>query len=402
MWTPWRHKALTEAAAPALAPTKPPPRLGFETDIPLGGTSLNNPGGNYPADRAEYMDQLHRAYLACPWASLAVEAVARTVTAGGLRLENDEMDLERRATPAKLPPDVARIAELLDYVNPTQDIRQLSRSSLLDLQIYGDAFIEVSWLGGYPVALYNLDCATMSINADEHGVVSGYNQRLDGSRTASLDPHQVIHLQLDSPRGGLYGTGPVERALQPIETWLFTQAILKSTMRKGDPPTVAYDFGLETSADDIKRWRQQYSVRNLGPANVGMPVTTQGLANLHELKTNRIAEYLATLNDCRDTIIATIGVPPRKVGIAEAGQLGGVGEGTSQDKTFRVNTCGPYAEMFCEKLTFHLVRMAFGVAGWKIAFGEVDWRDDAVVEGIRDQRLRSGAWTLNRYRFEIG
>jgi hypothetical protein len=141
--------------------------------------------------------------------------------------------------------------------------------------------------------------------------------------------------------------------------------------------------------------------RNVGPKNIGMPVTTKGGGVVTALRERQL-EYVLKLRDqVRDEIVATYGVPPRKVGIMEAGSLGGQGAETGQDKTFRVNTCQPIAELVLEALNFTLLR-AFGVVGWQLKFGDVDWRDDKTVEDIRDERLRSGAWTLNRYRTDIG
>ena len=85
----------------------------------------------------------------------------------------------------------------------------------------------------------------------------------------------------------------------------------------------------------------------------------------------------------------------------EAGSLGGAGAESGQDKTFRVNTCGPTSELVLEKFTFALCYQAYGVKDWRISFSEVDWRDDLVIEEIRDMRLRNGSWTANRYRDDI-
>ena len=68
------------------------------------------------------------------------------------------------------------------------------------------------------------------------------------------------------------------------------------------------------------------------------------------------------------------GVPPAKASIIESGNLGG-GTGEAQDKSFRVNTCAPIAELVLEKLNFAIVRMGFGIEGWRLKFEDIDWRD---------------------------
>jgi len=183
--------------------------------------------------------------------------------------------------------------------------------------------------------------------------------------------------------------------------WLFASATLKERFRKGDPPDLAVDLPASNSETEVRRWAAQYMQRNVGIKNIGMPVTTKGGGTVGELRARQL-EYVLKLRDqVRDEIVATYGVPPRKVGISEPGSLSGQGAETGQDKTFRVNTCQPIAELVLEALNFTLLR-AFGVVGWQLRFGDVDWRDDKTVEDIRDLRLRNGGWTLNRYRVDIG
>ena len=207
---------------------------------------------------------------------------------------------------------------------------------------------------------------------------------------------------MDAPRGGVYGKGPTEKALVASTTWLFYAGLLKETGRKGDPPHLHVDHPLEIGESEQKRWLQRYQVTNQGISNIGNPIQTRGGAGVKELSVNRIAEYKAAKDQSRDEILAEFGVPPRNLGIAEAGQLGGVSEGASQRKIFEVNTCGPIAELVLEKLNYYLVGEGFGITEWHLRFGEVDWRDDKAVDDISSQRLRDGRWTLNRARKEIG
>ena len=389
---------ITEAATSPIGRVAVPPTSGFVPDVPMGGTSVWNPGGTQgSASRREFADQLYGAYMACSWASACVDVIARTVTAGGLEItpDDDSQDVDNP------PPEVLRLQSLFDFVNPRENMRQLLRGIVTDLLIFGDAFVEIVYLGGLPVALYSLDSPSMIPIADEHGSVTHYTQALDPFRQAEFDPHEVMHFTLDSPRGGVYGIGGIQKALLPITAWLFTAGLIKETMRKGNPPKIHFDYPLEVDRNEMEVDRQKWIVKNLGIANVGNPYFTKGGAHPTDLKANQITEYLETLTQKRDEIIASLGVPPRKLSIAEPGQLGGTGEGATADKTFRVNTCGPLSELVLEVFNFDLLTIAFGISGWSIKIGEVDWRDDQVIENIRDQRLRNGSWTLNRYRQEI-
>jgi hypothetical protein len=397
-WFRSRREAISEATPAPTTPANTTP-AGYAYGIPVGGTTEFNQGSaSSDQDRRAMLEELYQSYLTCPWSSVSVDTIARTITAGGLEVVwNGDAE-----TAPKPPPEVLALRALLDFVNPTEDIRQLMRGVISDLEVFGDAYLEVVWIANRPVALYSLDVPSVCVIADEHGVVQKYVQVTELNQRAEFKPHEVIHFSLDTPRSGITGVSPTQKVLLPITVWLFTAATLKEVMRKGDPPNIHADFPQETSDTKITLWKSQYAARNLGARNIGNPITTKGGATINELKAYAVDEYLKTLDQKRDEILSGYGVPPSKAGVIESGNLGG-GTGTSQDKTFRVNTCGPVAEAVLEKLIFHLARQAFKVPlDWTMRFGDIDWRDDKVVDEISAARLKDGRWTLNRARAEIG
>ena len=395
----WPFNRSVEETAPETVAASNAPPTGYAYGIPVGGTTeYNQGGGGLDSDRRSMLEELYQAYLTCPWSSASVDTIARTITAGGIEVAwtGDTKDVP----PA--PPEVVALRRLFDFVNPNEDIRQLMRGIISDLLVFGDAFLEVVWLGDTPVALYSLDVPSMNILADEHGVITGYVQITENQQRAEFEPREVIHFSLDTPRSGINGVSPTQKVLLPITVWLFTAATLKEVMRKGDPPVMHIDFPQETSDTTIRNWKAQHASRNLGARNIGNPITTKGGATVNELKNYAVKEYLETLDQKRDEILSGYGVPPSKVGVIESGNLGG-GTGTSQDKTFRVNTCGPVGEAVIEKIVFHLARQAFKIPmEWTCRFGDIDWRDDKVIDEISSSRVKDGRWTLNRARAEIG
>lgn len=401
-YLPWlrnRDQTVEEATVPA----KLPERAGYEYGVPRGGLNEYNAsvGSSTQTDRRSTLQQLYEAYLACPWAWASVNAIARTVTAGGLVTDWDNDDGEGDEEQPDKPPQVLALERLLNYCNPTEDIRQILRNVITDLEVFGDAFIEVVWMAGIPVALYNLDCPTVTPIADEHGRIIGYVQVTDFGQRAEFEPDDIIHISLDAPRSGIFGVSPTQAAMLPITSWLFAASTGKEMFRKGLPPTVHADFPSGTAQSEMGRWRAQVAQQNIGPRNIGTPWVTKGGAQLNELQTGKVDQVEKYLDQKRDEIIACYGAPPAKLGIIESGNLGG-GTGESQDKTFRVNTCQPIAELILEKLNFHIAKRGFGVEGWHLKFADIDMRDSKTIEEIRDSRLRNGAWTLNRYRTEIG
>jgi hypothetical protein len=382
---------------------KEPARAGFATGIPIGGTTEFNAGGNTASssvDRYSSMRSLQNAYLTCTIASASVDVIARTATAGGIEvvpLGTVYSDL----VPPKATPQVKEVQELLRYVNPQMDIRQLMRGVLTDMLIFGDSFTEIVWVAGKPAALYPLDSTTISISADEHGTVKGYFQKTDTNRKTFFYPHEVIHVKFDTPGDTLYGVSPTQKAILPITTWLFFSALLQEDGKKGDPVRLHVDWPIALAEAEMKKLHQQFDVRNLGLKNLGNLFETKGGAQVKEIGVNQVTQWREVVKDMRDQILSEYGTPPSKVGIIEAGNIGG-GSGTSQDRSFRINTIGPIQELIMEKFSWHLLVKAYDISDWTLRFGAVDWRDDEVIERIRDLRIRNGTWTRNRAAADIG
>ena len=402
-----RTEDITEARKPATPanniPAKLPERAGWVNDIPEGGLNDVNAsmGASTSTDRRSSLREMWEAYLSCPWSWACVTAISRTVTAGGLVVDWDGDDGEGDKEAPDKPAEVLALENLIKFCNPTSDIRQLLRNVIADLQVFGDAFLEVTWWGKIPVALYNLDCPTTTPLADEHGVISGYVQVTDSGKRAEFKPHEVIHISLDAARPGVFGVSPTQAAMLPITAWLFAAALAKEMMRKGLPPSVHVDMPANTSQPEMRKWKDGYLAGNIGIKNIGSPVVSKGGAHLGEMQSGKVADVMASKNQSRDECVSCYGVPPSKVGIIESGNLGG-GTGEAQDRTYRIDTCGPVAELVIEKIQFAIAVNGFGVKDWHLKFPSLDYQDSQIIEDIRDQRLRNGSWTLNRYRAEIG
>jgi hypothetical protein len=379
-----------------------PGRTGFVPGIPQGGIDehIQAIGASDGSDRKTMLEELYQCYITVPWAWVAVQVIARTITAGGLYTDWDSDSGEGDEPPAK-PPAVVALERFYAFCNPAQDIRQILRNAIAALVVFGDALLEVVWDGPTPVALYNLDVPTTYPLADEHGTVTGWKQVTDFGQTAEFEAREVIHVSLDSARPGVNGTGPVQAMLQPMASWLYASATEKEMLRKGLPASLHVDLAAGTSDDEVTRWDNRYRARNLGTKNIGAPLLSTGGGKVTELQAGKLADVLAAKRDARDEILSGCGVPPAEAGVIESGNLGG-GTGDAQHRSMMINTCDPIGELLLEKLNYHIAVRGFGVQGWRSKFREVDYRDSTLIEQIRDTRLRNGAWLLNRYRADVG
>jgi hypothetical protein len=379
-----------------------PARTGFVPGIPAGGIDehIQSMGASTGSDRKTLLEELYDCYIAVPAAWVAVQVIARTITAGGLYTDWDADTGEGDEAPDK-PPEVIALERFYAFCNDTQDIRQIMRNAIAALIVFGDALLEVGWDGPTPVGLWNLDVPTTYPRADQHGVITGWVQQTDLGQTADFEPREVIHISMDSARPGINGVGPVQAMLNPMAAWLYAAATEKEMLRKGLPPLVHVDLAAGTSPDEVTRWDNRYRARNIGTKNIGAPLISTGGGKVTELQAGKLADVLAAKAAARDEILAGCGVPPAEGGVIESGNLGG-GTGDAQHRSFMLNTCDPVAGLLLEKLNFHIAVQGFGVKGWRSKFKEVDYRDSMVVEQIRDTRLRNGTWTRNRTAADIG
>jgi len=397
------EKKARAAVAAQAGPTRAiPARTGFVPGIPQGGIDehVQSVGASTGSDRGTQLEELYDCYIAVPWAWACVQAITRTITAGGLYTDWDADTGVGDEAPDK-PPSVVALERFYAFCNPEQDIRQLLRNAIAALIVFGDALLEVVWDGPTPVALYNLDVPTTFPRADDHGQVTAWVQQTDTGQRAEFEPREVIHISLDSARPGVNGISPLQAVLTPMAAWLYAAACEKEMLRKGLPMNVHVDLPASYSEDEVTRWDNRYRARNLGTKNIGAPLTSKNGGKVTELQAGKLADVLAAKKDARDEIISGCGVPPAEVGIIESGNLGG-GTGDAQHRTYMINTCDPIAELLLEKLHFCIAVQGFGVQGWKSKFREVDYRDSVVVEQIRDTRIRNATYTINKGRAEIG
>jgi Phage portal protein/ParB-like nuclease domain len=223
----------------------------------------------------------------------------------------------------------------------------------------------------------------------------------DTGLRAEFEPREVIHISLDSARPGVFGVSPTQAAQLSITAWIFAAACGKEMFKKGLPANVHVDLPQSMSEPESRRWRDKFLSGFLGIKNIGTPLMTKGGGKVTELQHGKIDDVIKGKDQSRDEIVAAYGVPPAKAGIIESGNLGG-GTGEAQDRTYRIDKCGPIAQLILEKLQFHIAVQGFGVKGWHLKFPALDYQDSEIIERIRDTRLRNGSWTLNKYRAEIG
>ena len=209
-----------------------------------------------------------------------------------------------------------------------------------------------------PIALWPLDCQTMSVISDEHGNIGrmvdgklvGYTQTTETGMRVDFEPHEIIHVKLDAPGASLYGVSPTSKAHVAIETWLFAASLLEQTMKRGDPPRLHVDWPMVLAEPEVRKASSQYASRNLGPRNIGNLFETRGAVQgggtkVTELSQNKI-EYSIAVRKAPGTTAPLYLRGPEAQGRRRRARLarrrGGRGGGRGTRTFPIVTTCGPY------------------------------------------------------------
>ena len=390
------------AMSPDLQARALPGRTGYVPGIPQGGIDeyQQSVGASTGSDRRSLMQELFDSYLSVPWSWTCVQVIARTITAGGLYTDWDADTGEGDEAPDK-PPAVIALERFYAFCNPTQDIRQLLRNAIADLEVFGDALLEVVWDGPTPVALYNLDVVTTYPQADEHGTVTGWVQLTDFGQRAEFEPRDVIHISLDSARPGITGVSPTQAMLQPMMAWLFAAAAEKEMLRKGLPPNIHADLPAGTSDTDVTRWDNQYRTQNLGSRNIGNPIKTRGGGKITELATGKLADILEAKDKARDEILSGYLVPPAEAGVIESREPGRRHRGQPAPRVHAQHLRADRRDRAGEA---ELPHRRAGLRGAGVAQQVQGGRLPGFDGGRADpgHQARNGTWTRNRYAAEIG
>ena len=201
----------------------------------------------HTADQTEGQNQrvsyqtLQMVYKKESWVRAGIDAIQRTGTSNGFRLvtkdPNDPNDLT--------PKETKDILRLLRTPNAEDSFTDLTSEIMVDLHLYGDAYIEiVKDSKGKPIALYNLYAPSIKILVNRHGSILGYLQSSNSqSDDVTFEAHEIAHFKLPNPGNSVYGLSPLESLFLPIETDLHAQNYNLTFFKNNATPKLHIDLG---------------------------------------------------------------------------------------------------------------------------------------------------------------
>jgi HK97 family phage portal protein len=328
-----------------------------------------------------------------PWVSASIDAIAKRITSGGFSIE----PVQDKANPE----NYKTLYNFCLRINDNWDFLQLFRSIIVDLLIFGEAYVEiVRGKDGRPYQLHKIDCITMSYVLDPHGQILKYEQQLSHSNEAiPLNPKDIIRWWLPHPRANMIAQSPIERILDAVNLDRHMVNWITKFFEKGaKSPYWIQHGGGEREATRFLEW---FTENFTGDRNAHAPITTWGNTKITEFGKGAIEiDFPLGRERTREETLAGFGVPPMVVGVIKTAGLGGTGE--DQEKSFQYNTCDPLKGMVIEKLNWRVVEEGFDIHDHKIGARYADYRNDKDISEVQDKRIRNGSLLVDEARQETG
>lgn len=385
-----------EEASKRSAKYKGPQNLSMAWDDSFVGVSSTQVRDGLLTER-DKKDTYYKAYIGNPWVRACVQAIAKRFTSGKWEIEEVEQGKGNQA-------NYDRLNQLLLFVNDDEDFKQLLRAIAEDLGIFGEAFIEIVYgSDGMPMQLHKIDCVSMSVKFDKHGMVTQYTQDLDKSTdTVTFEPNQIIRWWFSDPRASKKALSPIECMKDSV--YLYQSMITwgEKFFKQGGRPGFSIEMGPDSQIDDANRYIKFFRENYLGINNAHVPPVVYAGAKLVEFGKGSVElDFLQSLAWARDEILAGYNVPLSVTGIQEAAHLGG-GTGESANKLFIYNVVKPIEELILEKFNYRIVQKAMGIAEYRVSVSHADYRDSDLIAKINDMKVRNGTRLIDEVRQEEG
>jgi len=256
----------------------------------------------------------------------------------------------------------------------------------------GDAFSEVIYDFQYsnvPIGLKHIPTEWMQYYPD----TDQWGFRADTHR---FEEGELIHVKDPDIRGSVWGESKIDVIAKDLTMDILGQNHTLGILENDglDPSgVIEYDKDIKPQVWERELKRLEADAQNHGKGTIILKGAKYNRAGV----SNRDMEYSNLMNNIRDRIIATYGVPPAKVSIIETANLGS-GSGNSQDKQFKKELKGK-AKNFEDAFTRVMGKGEFQEI---FQYNDLDIEDKLQRAQIEDIQIKNGSLTINEVRSAYG
>jgi PBSX family phage portal protein len=296
----------------------------------------------------------------------------------------------------------------------------------MDYEAIGNLGLEVVRKDKIPVALYHIPFHTMRVCTDnntyvqirgtkkirfrrfntEEKIYKAWVETIGEVKDIPDSGHEIIHILNYHPCSSFYGVPDIISALGSLLGQIEARDYNLRFFENNAVPDYAIVIeGGEFTPESKKTIKAYFENELKGsthrtlvlPVDEGVKVTFEKLTV--EVRDSSFRLYRA---DNRDEIIRAHGIPPRRVGIAEAGGLGGTGEAKWQAENYKTSIVRPSQEILEYRINDFLIQGGFGISDWILQFSQIDLTDELEDARINEIYVKAGVKSVNQVRGELG
>jgi len=322
----------------------------------------------------------------------------------------------------ELKNQIEEVEKFFREPNLEESGQELFRKIWTDFETLGNAYFEIALDNDRPLGIWHIPAQTMRKCITEDFYVQIVNNKkkffpkwkIDqevieervrelGIKPGELSEHYVFSIHNFTPKDPNYGIPSYYPVISSILLDKYRTEYNISFFENNAVPAYAVVIeGGDLTEEVEKAIKEYFSSHVKGQAN-----RTLVLANSSpevKIRFEKLAVdvqegsfRLLHQDDLYDIALAH-NIPPRWLGIAEPGRLGGAQEGRSQAMNYKVNYVNPSQRFLAEKITSIIIHQGFGYKELRLHFMEMDLTNELADAKIGDIYLQRGVLSLNEFR----
>lgn len=336
-------------------------------------------------------------------------------------------DIVPAVSPEKAnPANRTKLIKFFSFCNPNESFLEVMKKCWVDYESIGNLGLEVVRKDKIPVALYHIPFHTLRVCTDnntyvqirgtkkirfrrfntEEKIYKAWVETIGEVKDIPDSGHEIIHILNYHPCSSFYGVPDIISALGSLLGQIEARDYNLRFFENNAVPDYAIVIeGGEFTPESKKTIKAYFENELKGsshktlvlPVEEGVKVTFEKLTV--EVRDSSFRLYRA---DNRDEIIRAHGIPPRRIGVAESGGLGGTGEAKWQAENYKTSIVRPSQEILEYRINDFLINGGFGITDWILQFSQIDLTDELEDARINEIYVKAGVKSVNEARGELG
>jgi HK97 family phage portal protein len=278
---------------------------------------------------------LNPAFQFTSWTYACIQTIATRGAACPWQVVRTRGDTVQDAT-ADSP-----LGQLISAANPQQDAIELFCTTLINVELWGNAY----WLvqrdrGNRPVALWPLPPEKVTVGAlTPEGYVSSYSYLRSDGQVERVPASDMVWFRYPGPGSAVDTAAPLSAAQAIVQLDILCLRFLTAFFTRGASPEFAISFPHTLSEAEYERFRARWIERYQGLQRYFSPLILEGGATIERgLGATPSPVWLELRRQIREEILGMFGVPPAIVGVYEYANYANARE---QSRLFWANCLQP-------------------------------------------------------------